>query len=59
MVKEMNEELYYWYAVGYYEGRSFGAENSDLSEDSEEIQLAYKRGYTRGVEDFCEYDENS
>ena len=48
-------DLFYMYALGYWQGRRDG--NMDMPEKlSEEARLLWKRGYERGVTDFCAYD---
>ena len=55
----MNTRTLYWYARGYYDGRRFGYyyDDSDLMNYAEADRQAYKDGYDRGVEDYCEYDD--
>lgn len=53
----MNTRTLYWYARGYYDGRSIGVGDEDLTEYTEADRQAYKDGYDRGVTDYCEYDD--
>ena len=47
----------YWYARGYYDGRSIGSFTDELYEVlSPDAQVAYKDGYDAGVTDYCYYD---
>jgi hypothetical protein len=51
----------YAYARGYFDGRANGVENNPYSGDNDvenEEHLYYKRGYSDGVTDFCEFDED-
>ena len=43
------------YALGYYDGRSFGEIQRPRLED-EPSNLFYKQGYDAGVSDFCNFD---
>lgn len=45
------------YALGYFEGRAYGASNTARHENESE-NLAYKLGYDAGVADYCIYDLN-
>lgn len=46
----------YWYARGYYDGRTKGVEQTtDSLSDSE--AFAYRFGYERGVADFSDMGE--
>ena len=50
----------YWFARGYYDGRSVGVYDDalrDLVED--ECIIAYTRGYDTGVSDYCSKDINN
>lgn len=53
-----NRKEAYWFARGYYDGRTFGNEASSEAVDgwSEEVRLAYKQGYDIGVADYAEMD---
>jgi hypothetical protein len=53
-MKDFNETHAYAYALGYYEGRSYGEQCSAWK--TEEEALAYKWGYEVGVKDYCEID---
>lgn len=55
-----NRKEAYWFARGYYDGRTFGNEASLEAVDgwSEEVRLAYKQGYDIGVADYVEMDVN-
>ena len=47
----------YWYARGYYDGRSEGNEDYALqSHLMDEDWDAYDRGYEEGVSDYCRMD---
>jgi len=52
----------YWYARGYYDGRTVGVADDlkdlDFNKDAAS-RLTYKRGYDRGVFDYCEMDVDS
>ena len=48
----------YWFARGYYDGRSKGMED-DHESIPEEYLFSYKSGYESGVTDFCEFDEDN
>jgi len=51
----VNKESY-WYARGYYDGRALGVEDSLDEVDGDknaEKRVAYKRGYDKGVADYC------
>ena len=49
----------YWYARGYYDGRSTGIEDGEIySLMSERVQACYKQGYEMGVSDHCVLDMN-
>ncbi len=53
-----NSEVY-WFALGYYDGRTVGVEDSlgELDGDKDAAnRAAYKRGYDQGVFDYCEMD---
>ena len=41
------------YAIGYYDGRSFGKENNGFTDD---LHHAYGLGYQAGITDYCQYD---
>jgi hypothetical protein len=46
----------YWFARGYYDGRSEGVEvDHDLAPSA---SYSYKQGYQAGVSDYCELDIN-
>jgi hypothetical protein len=54
--KTMVEINAYWYARGYYDGRSEGVEHgSDLAPRA---RSAYEQGYQAGVSDHCVLDMN-
>lgn len=42
------------YAVGYFEGRTLGFENTQFEDDVS--RHYYRLGYDRGVADYCEFD---
>lgn len=46
----------YWYARGYYDGRTEGTFSEFIDAWPDEVQLAYKQGYDTGVADYCEFD---
>lgn len=48
----------YWFARGYYDGRSVGTMDDDLLNDGfvGEALDSYKKGYDAGVTDYCNYD---
>ena len=58
MNNDLTRKEAYWFSRGYYDGRTFGNEESQDAVDawSEEIRLAYKQGYDIGVADYCEMD---
>jgi len=43
----------YWFARGYYDGRSYGNEQSAANLYDDESKHFYKRGYDCGVVDYC------
>lgn len=47
---------WYYYAVGYYDGRAHGS-YSNITEIPDEFIYYYEQGYWAGVTDFSEYDE--
>lgn len=50
--------LNYWYARGYFDGRTHGNQES-LSDDialSDQERRAYTQGYDTGVTDYCDMD---
>ena len=55
----MSNETWYWYARGYYDGRTVGVadelEELDGNKDAA-LRVAYKRGYDKGVADYCEME---
>lgn len=53
----MNSRTLYWYARGYFDGRSVGITDEDLTDYADADRQAYKDGYDRGVTDYCELDE--
>jgi len=54
---ELNLQLAYEYARGYYDGRVKGFDNPpEMGTDSQ--LWAYRTGYDVGVTDYCELDEN-
>ena len=55
MKYEINRAMLESYALGYYDGRSFGEIQHPRFED-EQCNLFYKQGYDSGVADFCIYD---
>lgn len=57
-MNEMDDKKY-WYARGYYDGRTVGVEDSleKLDGDKDAAnRAAYKRGYDQGVADYCEME---
>ena len=52
----MSYNASYWFARGYYDGRSKGMENIDFDSIDEDYVFAYKSGYQAGVEDYTELD---
>ena len=54
----LNRKEAYWFARGYYDGRTFGNQESLDAVDgwSDEVRLAYKQGYDIGVADYVEMD---
>ena len=57
----MNEtdDKKYWYARGYYDGRTVGVSDDlkELDGDKDAAnRAAYKQGYDCGVTDYCEMD---
>jgi hypothetical protein len=53
----MNTRALYWYARGYYDGRSEGVRDDNVTEYPDADRQAYKDGYDRGVTDYCDYDD--
>jgi hypothetical protein len=50
-------ENQYWYARGYFDGRSVGTVDEEIFDLLEgEARPAYKDGYDAGVTDYCYYD---
>jgi hypothetical protein len=49
----------YWYARGYYDGRTIGVrddlEELDGNKDAA-LRVAYKQGYDKGVADYSEME---
>ena len=43
----------YWFARGYYDGRSYGSEQSTDTLYDDQSKHFYKRGYDCGVFDYC------
>jgi hypothetical protein len=44
----------YWFARGYYDGRSFGNQEASAVElYDDESKHFYRRGYDSGVADYC------
>lgn len=67
----MTRQMAYWYARGYYDGRTFGNEESQNKStdglrlgrssshdgrDVDALRHAYRQGYDTGVTDYCEMD---
>ena len=53
----MNHRDAYYYALGYYQGRSFGQfEHDEYENMTPEHQQYYRAGYDAGVFDYCEID---
>ena len=53
----MNEKSYA-YAVGYFHGRMTGIDKNPYCGETEaEQRYAYTEGYERGVNDYCEEEE--
>jgi hypothetical protein len=54
----LNRKEAYWFARGYYDGRTFGNQKSlnEVEGWSDEVRLAYKQGYDIGVTDYAEID---
>jgi hypothetical protein len=57
-MNELSRKEAYWFARGYYDGRTFGNKESLDALDgwSDEVRLAYKQGYDIGVADYAEID---
>lgn len=57
---QLNESidlLTYAYAIGYYQGRALGQEETSQSEEFGALALEYfKAGYMRGVTEYVVYD---
>ena len=51
MKKKYND--YYWFAIGYYDGRTVGAYREYINHDSREY---YNNVYDTGVGDYCRED---
>jgi hypothetical protein len=47
----------YWFARGYYDGRSIGVLDAGIQDYlDDECWASYTRGYDSGVADYCEHD---
>ncbi len=44
------------YGAGYYDGRAFGVEKTDTQTMSDGERAMYRRGYERGVADYCLFE---
>ena len=53
----MSYNASYWFARGYYDGRSKGTE--DIGSVDEDYIFAYKSGYQTGVTDYYEFDTDT
>jgi len=51
----MNGEMY-WYALGYYDARAIGISSLEKFPEEAAFRVAYKEGYDRGCDDYCEFD---
>jgi hypothetical protein len=56
----MAENLQYWYARGYFDGRNVGTVDEEifdlLRDEARSAYKAYKDGYDAGVTDYCGLD---
>lgn len=47
----------YWYARGYYDGRSKGVDDIEPARAISDMAVVfYKAGYETGVADYCQFD---
>jgi|APGre2960657373_1045057.scaffolds.fasta_scaffold554423_2 hypothetical protein len=53
----MSYNASYWFARGYYDGRSNG--ESDFANVPEEQFFSYESGFIAGCEDYNEFDESA
>jgi len=51
----MSYNASYWFARGYYDGRSTGVEANDIPEDQ---IFSYQSGFQTGVQDYNELEDN-
>jgi len=47
----MNEK--YWFARGYFDGRSLGTTTENFDGFPDFLMVAYKQGYDAGITDYC------
>jgi hypothetical protein len=60
MKNEYNLLATYWFARGYFDGRTSGSENDDVVGLLEgELLANYRSGFDSGVADYCELDIES
>lgn len=53
-----NSKQYRAYALGYYDGRTYGSPVTMGTEFTAEESSLYRIGYDAGVADYCELDMN-
>lgn len=51
----MSYNASYWFARGYYDGRSTGVEANDIPQDQ---IFSYQSGFQTGVQDYNELEDN-
>ena len=51
-------ENQYWYARGYFDGRSVGVSDDELVDllEGDEAKHSYNAGYDAGITDYCHFD---
>lgn len=52
----IDEKILTAFGTGYYDGRAHGVEKPFPGEEDDLVRHYYRRGYDRGVFDFCELD---
>ena len=55
---KFNALQYRAYALGYYDGRTYGSPVTMGTEFTAEESSLYRMGYDAGVTDYCELDMN-
>lgn len=51
MIMDFNEK--YWFARGYYDGRTVGKMTETFEGFPDYLRVAYIHGYDAGVSDYC------